>query len=200
MKKLTSIITISLFGLLAIGLSSCADNEPSHEDILRKQVEDFIKSEINTPQGYKFVELTLIDSVLFSNNINYLRQNYSQNLDFDYSSMKRQESFQTEDPSMYDANEVNKLKASLNKYKQIITKIDSIEADMGDRKNDVASYTYLLSFLEKDDSGAEVMNKFIVQTGEAPDYKILNVTRDPRNLNPSPNEFPGYQEILDSIK
>lgn len=196
MKKKTTNIAIGLFTLVTIGLTSCAEKQPTQNEIVQKKVEEYVKSKMNDPKSYEFVKIELIDSVLYSDNIEYRKDNFSQNIEYDQSSLERQESYKTEIPSMYDEQEVKDLKVKIEKNKRILTKIDSLETKLGERKNEVASYTYIFSFRGNNALGAKILNEYVVQTGSAPEYKVINMTDDKDKLYLNPNDFPGYRDMI----
>ena len=163
---------------------------------MKQNAEEYIKSKMNDPNSYEYVKLELIDSVLYSDNIEYRKDYFKHNIEYNQSSIEQQESYKTELPSLYDEQEIKDLNAEIEKSKRILSKIDSIEAQMGDKKNEVASFTYIFSFRGNNALGAKVMNEYIIQTTSAPDFKIINMTNDKNKVLLNPNGFPGYKEMI----
>jgi len=197
MKKTTTKIAIGLFALVSIGLTSCAEKEPKRDEIVQKNAEEYIKSKMNDPKSYEFVKIELVDSVLYSDNIEYRKENFKRDMEYDQSSLERLERYKTEIPSMYDEQEVQELNSKIEKNKRILTKIDSLASVLGVRKNEVASYTYIFSFRGNNALGAKILNEYAVQTDQAPEYKIINMTDEKDKMYLNPNDFPGYREMIE---
>ena len=197
MKKTTTKIAIGLFALVSIGLTSCAEKEPTRDEIVKKNAEEYIKSKMNDPKSYEFVKIELVDSILYSDNIEYRKENFKRDMEYDQSSLERLERYKTEIPSMYDEKEVEELNLKIEKNIRILTKIDSLASELGERKNEVASYTYIFSFRGNNALGAKILNKYAVQTDPAPEYKIINMTDEKDKMYLNPNDFPGYREMIE---
>ena len=197
MKKKTTKMVIGLFAFIALRLTSCSEKLPTQDDIVKKNAEEYVKEKMNDPSSYEFVKLELIDSVLFSDNIEYRKDYFSRNMEYDRSSLERQESYKTEFPSMYDEKDVDDLKAKIEKNERILAKIDSLANQLGERKNEVASYTYIFSFRGNNALGAKILNEYVVQTDPSPDFKIINMTDDKDKIYLNPNDFPGYREMIE---
>src|SRR5690606_24676246 len=120
-------------------------------------------------------------------NIEYRKGYFGRKMDSDLSSLKRQERYKTEIPSMYDEKEVEDLKSKIEKNERILFKIDSLATLLGDRKSEVASYTYVFSFRGNNALGAKILNEYVVQTDPAPDFKIINMTDDKDKIFLNPN-------------
>ena len=196
MKNKTTRITLGLFAFIAIGLTSCAEKQPTKDDIVKKNAETYVKEKMNDPSSYEFVKLELTDSITFNNNIDYRKDYFGRNMEYDLSSLERQEEYKTEIPSMYDEKEVETLKAEIEKNERVLYKIDSLATLLADRRNEVASYTYIFSFRGNNALGAKILNEYFVQTDPAPDFKIINMTDDKDKIFFNPNDFPGYREMI----
>ncbi len=197
MKNKTKRMALGFFALIAIGLTSCSEKQPTQDDIVKNNAETYVKQKMNDPSSYEFVKLELMDSVTFSDNIEYRKDYFSRNMEYDRSSLERQEGYKTELPSMYDEKDVEELKAKIEKNERILSKIDSLATLLGDRKNEVASYTYTFSFRGNNALGAKILNEYVVQTDPAPDFKIINMTDDKDKIFLNPNDFPGYREMIE---
>jgi len=197
MKNRTTRITIGLFAFIAIGLTDCSEKQPTQDEIVKKNAEEYVKEKMNDPSSYEFVKLELIDSITFSDNIEYRKNYFSRKIEYDRSSLERQERYKTEIPSMYDEKEVEDLKAKIEKNERVLFKIDSLATLLGDRKSEVASYTYIFSFRGNNALGAKILNEYFVQTGPAPEFKIINMTDDKDQIYLNPNDFPGYREMIE---
>jgi hypothetical protein len=196
MGNCTTLVKLTVFVLGVLGLTSCSEKGPKQFDIVKRNVEEFLKPKMNDPKSYEFIELRLADSILYSENIDYRLEYFKNDLNHDKNSLESQEKYKTDIPSMYHDDEVIELKKRIEKYNKVLSEIDSLKNLLGNRVNDVASYTYIYSFRGKNSLGALVLNEYIVQTDPAPDYKIINVTDDKDKVFLNPNDFPGYREII----
>ena len=196
MKNKTARITLGLFAFIAIGLTSCAKKQPTQDDIVKKNAKTYVKEKMNDPSSYEFVKLELMDSITFNENIEYRKNYFSGNMEYDQSLLERQEGHKTEIPSIYNEKDIEELKAKIEKNERILSKIDSLTTLLGDRKNEVASYTYIFSFRGNNALGAKILNEYVVQTDPAPDFKIINMTDDKDKIFLNPNDFPGYREMI----
>ena len=124
MKKLFKTGTIVLCAIVTIGLTSCGKKQLTRDDIVKQNAEEYIKSKMNDPNSYEYVKLELIDSVLYSDNIEYRKDYFKHNIEYNQSSIEQQESYKTELPSLYDEQEIKDLNAEIEKSKRILSKID----------------------------------------------------------------------------
>ena len=197
MKNKTIIMALGIFALITIGLTSCSEKQLTKDDIVKNNSETYVKEKMNDPSSYEFVKLELIDSVIFSDNIEHREDYFTRKIEYDRSSLERQEGYKVELPSMYDEKNVEELKAKIEKNERILSKIDSLATLLGDRKNEVASYTYIFSFRGNNALGAKILNEYVVQTDPAPDFKIINMTDDKEKILLNPNDFPGYKKMIE---
>ncbi len=196
MKKVTKKIALGIFSIVIIGLTSCSEKTPTQYEIVKKNAEDNLKSKMNDPESYEFVKLELKDSVLYNDNIKYRRDGFRKDINYEQNRLERLESYKKEIPSMYDENEVTEIKNKILKYENVLTKIDSLETVLADKKNNVASYTYSYSFRGNNALGAKIINEYVLQTNPSPDFKILNMTDDKDKVYLNPNDFPGYRDMI----
>jgi hypothetical protein len=197
MKKTTSKILIGLIALITIGLNSCSDKKQNRDEIVKRNAEEYLKANMNDPKSYEFVNLVLIDSIFYSDNIQYRKEVFSKYIEDDKDELNRIESYKIDLPSMYDENEIDELKVKISKNEKILLKIDSLENKLGNKKNEVASYTYVFSFRGNNALGAKVLNEYILQTTPSPDFKVINMTDDKDKVYLNPNDFPGYREMIE---
>lgn len=190
-RKLSIIITI-----LFITLISCKDKLPTRDEIVKNNVEDYLKDKMDDPNSYEFVELRLVDSILFKDNIKYRKENFQNDLKYEKGNLERQEKYKAEIPSMYDEKNVIELKTKIERIKNILTKIDSLETNLGQKTNDVASYTYNFRCRGNNKLGAKILNDYILQTNPSPDFKVINLTDNKDKVYLNPNDFPGYREMI----
>lgn len=196
MKNTTSKIVIGIFALMTLGLTSCSEKKPNRDEIVTKNAEEYLKSKMNDSKSYEFEKLVLIDSVLYSDNIQYRKEAFSKYIEDDKNEIKRKEGYKIDLPSIYDENEVENLKAKIDKNEKILMKIDSLETKLGSKKNEVASYTYVFSFRGNNALGVKILNEYILQTNPSPDFKVINMTDENDKVFLNPNDFPGYIEMI----
>jgi hypothetical protein len=197
MKNRTSKTSICLVLFVVLGMYSCGKKQLNQNEIVKKNAEEYIKEKMNDPKSYEFVKITLIDSITFSDNIKFRKDDFLHELEYNQSSLERLEEYKIEIPSMYDEKEAQDLKNKIEKNKLVLFKIDSLEAKLSDRKNEVASYTYTFSFRGNNALGAKILNEYVVQTDPGPDFKIINMTDDMDKVYLNPNDFPGYREMIE---
>ena len=202
MKTITIKMIISILVLIALGFTSCSEKKsikktPTQDEIIKKITEDYLKPKLNDTNSYEFVKIELIDSILYSDNIEYRKKLFNDYIKNDKEKIKREERYRIEFSSIYNDKEIEELKDKIIKNKKILSKIDSLENKLGNKKSKVASYTYYFSFRGKNVFGAKVLNKYILQTTEAPDFEIINMTNNMDEIYFNPNDFPGYREMIE---
>jgi hypothetical protein len=195
MKKQIKKIGLVFF-LTLIGFTSCTEKQPTQDEIVKKNAEEYLKPKLNDPNSYEFVKLELIDSILYSDNIKYRKENFQKDIEYNKENLERQASYKTEIPSIYKEEEVDELNDKIAKNDKILLAIDSLETALGSKKNDVASYTYIFSFRGNNALGAKILNEYIVQTDPKPELTINNMTDDKDKVFLNPNDFPGYREMI----
>lgn len=186
-------------GIIVIGLTSCSEKQPTRDGIVKNFAETFIKEKMNDPSSYEFVKQELIDSITFSDNIEFKKDELIRGIEYDRRSLERQEEYRTY-PTIYDESKVEKLKVNIERNERILLKIDSIANLLGDRKNEVTSYKYIFTFRGNNALGAKIVNEYFVQTESAPDFKIFTMTNEEGKLYPSIGNFPGYEEMIEIEK
>ncbi|MEO8933882.1 MAG: hypothetical protein ABI295_06200 [Xanthomarina sp.] len=168
--------------------------------IVQAKLEKNIKGKLQYPESYKLVELKLRDSVLYIDNINYYKNYYQQILMTDKSNLEKQELFKKQGSSEYKEKALNELKTSISKNEKILVEIDRITTELGDKANLAASYTYNYMFKSKNVSGNDADYNYIVQTNHSPEYKLISIAEREDMIVSSPNDFPGYKEMINTFK
>jgi hypothetical protein len=199
MNKYKTKFIIGLFALTAIGMSSCANKQQIQDNLVRKNFEEYFRNrEINFDNNYEFEKIELKDSVLYSANIEFFKEWFRRDLDFSKNYLNDIKSYKTNFPTttMSEEEIVKILKNNYEENQRILSKIDSLEAKMGNKTNEVASYTYILSGRINSALQGEIIREYIVQTGPKPDLKIINIARNKDEMHETPNDFPGYREML----
>jgi hypothetical protein len=187
MKKKITLILLSVFAL-----TSCNQKPPTQDEIVKKNVEEYIKPKLNDPKSYEFVKLELADSVLFSDNVKYRRNYFQDNLE----RYREDLVYRTENPLMYDEVEIGETKEKIANTEKILIEINSLETKLGTRTNEVASYTYIFQFRGNNALGVKTLNTYYVQTGSSPELLVTNMTDDLDKIFFNPNDFPGYREMI----
>lgn len=180
------------FALFAI-LLSCSEKSPTQDEIVKKNLETLIFEKMNDPKSYEFVKLQLIDSVTYDENIKERRRFFSESLESDMDRLKF-----LNDVGLNERAET--IKDDIKDNQRILHGIDSLETRLRDSLNKVASYTYIFSFRGKNLLGAVILNTYTIQTTGSPDFRIINMTEDERKINLTPNDFPGYLELVNRHK
>lgn len=178
---------------------SCSEKKLKQDEIVKLNVEDYLQSQMNDPESYEFVKLELIDSISFSNNIEYRKESFQRNLKYNKDDLERHERYKTDIPSMYSEEKIEEINEKITKNEKILTKIDSIETNLGNRINETASYTYIYSFRGNNKMGAKILKEYIVQTNPAPNFEIINMTDKKDKIYLNPNDFPGYREMISKM-
>lgn len=188
------------FSLIAFGLISCESEKIlNRQDIVKANVEEYLKPKMNDPASYEYADLKLTDSVSYLDNINYRKEYFMQQIKNNMDLMAVIAPYEKEFPKIWDESkkgEIEKLKDEIEKSEKIISEITKLESELGDKVNDVASYTYLYSFRGTNKMGAKVLNEYILQTNPAPDYNVINLVEDRGKVVLNPNDFPGYKEMI----
>ncbi|GAB2549852.1 hypothetical protein [Spirosoma aerophilum] len=183
--------------LLAMLVAQTACQKKRNQiDIVRQNAETYIKPKLNDASSYEFVEITLLDSTSYRDNIKYRIDSFGEEIQSDKAELKRQEGYRRSFPTLYDKNEVRELQGKITQNNKIIKEIKAIENQMGTHVNDIAAYKYLFKLRGTNAFAAKMLNEYILQTGPAPDYKVLNMTTDPDKVYLNPNEFPGYEPMI----
>ena len=124
-KILLSFTVISLF-------LSC-NNEPTQNDTIRQNAEELIKKNMNDPESYEFVSMQVIDSTTYKNNIEHKKKLYIGFLESEKKTLDKSR----------NNNDIESSRIEIQKDSLIIAGIDSIEKEMGNNVDNVASYTYI---------------------------------------------------------
>ena len=190
--------TLLYFMLLApiLYLSSCSEKVPTQDDLVKANTEEYLKPKLNDPDSYEFARIELIDSVLYSDNIEWRINNFQRQLDDDKEYLKKWSS----KLSTYKLESIEKIvdltNISIEKNEKILNAIDSIKTSLGSKINDIASYTYLFSYRSNNALGVKVLKEYIIQTEPKPTLNVINMTDDKSKVYNTPNSFPGYEEMI----
>lgn len=197
MNKYKTKFIIGLFALTTIGMSSCANKQQIQDNLVRKNFEEYFRNkDINFDNNYEFEKIELKDSVLYSDNIEFCKEWFRRDLEFSKNHLDNMKKTKTEFPTISEEQLVKMFKNDFEEEQRILSKIDSLETKMGSKKYEVASYTYTLSGQINSALQGKILREYIVQTGPKPDFKIINIARDKDEMHETPNDFPGYREML----
>jgi hypothetical protein len=193
-----------IFGVLAINLlwlwASCDGShigDAEREQLVRRFVEEYYLHHAPPGQHYEFVSLTAIDTVYYQDNIAFRRQYIKADADRNRNMLRiaqqKQDSFLTVNVQ----KKIEQYEDRMNRYEQVLQGINELEAGLGKKANEVASYTYLFTLNTRDSLGAPQQLQYYVQTD--PGLGVLSFTNDSATLYPNPNDFPGYREMAGRI-
>lgn len=207
MKK-TTINLLPILFFITILFTSCKsdkefisqNSEENREMIIQAKLEKSMKLKLKYPESYKFVKLKLRDSILYSDNIKDIKNSYQRILDADKETLVAQETYKASGSSDFKKERLAELQAAIVKNEKILTEINRLSQNLGDKINQAASYTYDYSFNSKNISGKDASYDYIVQTTQAPDYHLLNMASKEDMLVKTPNNFPGYKEMLKTFE
>lgn len=199
-------LNLLLLAPASLLLFSC---DPSHigenerDKIVRRHAEEYFWNAAGK-DGYEFVSLEEIKTYTFQDNIAYRRKYIQQLIDENEEMMRlaqlKLDSFpdlHVNSDTAYYVLKVAEYQGKADRYKQVLTGIDSIAQSLGDSSKEVASYTYLYTLKAKNPQGQQETQKFYLQTN--PGYGVLQFTPDTADLYPNPNDFPGYREMAGRV-
>lgn len=181
-------------------LTSCQEATLTRDEIVKRNVEEYLMERLNDPESYEFVELQNLDSVIFKANIEHIKNRFQIRMQYEQKQLEGQLEYKN-DPilrrSLYREEWENGHSLEIDRYKKLQLAIDSIEIALGDTVNHVASYTYYFSCRAKNAFGAKILSEYILQTTPAPEYEVLNLVNENDKVYLTPNAFPGYYEIME---
>lgn len=159
-------------------LCSCGEAGNQNEKKVREVVEAKLKTEMNDWSSYEFVSLEVLDTIKYIDNINFRKEYFKSNID-----MKK---------TMYEktSDEFYNIK----KDSIILAGIDSIQNLMGDKVNEDVAYLYNYRFRGKNKLGAVILDEYLIYI--SPDWEVIQMTNDRKNLYENPGEFPGYIDLV----
>tara|TARA_B110000879_G_scaffold2404_1_gene3320 strand:- start:665 stop:1279 length:615 start_codon:yes stop_codon:yes gene_type:complete len=188
------------FTLIALGLISCeSEKKLTRQDMVKNSVEEYLKSKMNDPASYEFVDLKLIDSVSYLDNVNYRIEDFEGDIKYEMNMIAAIAPYEKELPKIWEESkkaQTEELKTEIERSEKIISEIERLKLELGEKVNDIASYTYLYSFRGNNKMGAKVLNEYILQTDPAPNFGILNLAENEDKVTLNPNDFPGYKEMI----
>ena len=203
MKK---VLIVSLMAFIVIMLYSC---KPNPEKIVKNNIKEYVKKHMHDPESYEFVSLTPFDTVLYKDNIeNEIKayeegiEHYKQSIEMNMESIEFDMQFDNNEERIAKyKSEIEEYKKEIEKYNNILNAFDSIKNALGDKINDIASYTFILECRANNAMGAKILSSFYVQTTPSLDYKIINFTEEiSKIVSSTPNKFPGYDEIMNKYE
>lgn len=161
-----------------VALCSCGSTGNSNEKKVREVVEAKLKAEMNDWSSYEFVSLEVVDTIKYIDNINFRKEYFKSNID------RNKEMYEKTNNELY----------STRKDSIILAGIDSIQNLMGDKVNEDAAYLYDYKFRGKNKLGAVVLDEYLIYI--SPDWEVIQMTKDRKNLYNNPGEFPGYVNLV----
>ena len=183
-------------------LSSCAQKEPTQDETVRRNAEAHIMEKMNDPASYEFVKLELVDSIVMRDYISSVREGVEFSIESGREQIERLLSYK-DDPwrgelSSSDEDNLLRMQERLPKNEKILVGIDSLTDTIGEQVNDVVSYLYFFSFRANNAMGAKILNEYIIQTNAAPDFKIIAMVDDIKDiLFDNPDWLPSMTELIE---
>lgn len=156
-------------------LCSCGGSDNQNEKKVREVVEAKLKTEMNDWSSYEFVSLEVVDTIKYIDNINFRKKDFKERIEREKGS------------HMNFSN-------SIEKDSLILIGIDSIQNAMGDKVNEDAAYLYDYKFRGKNKLGAVILEEYLIYI--SPNWEIIQMTNDRKNLYDNPGDFPGYVELV----
>jgi hypothetical protein len=175
-------------------LAACATT-PTTEELVRQNAEAYFLEKMNDPASYEFVKLELRDSFLISDHVSWRRDGFLISLKSDRQALERQLRYESELPSLYEPEKVEKLQANIARMEAVVAGIDSIAA--GIDTTAVESYLYTFSFRANNAMGAKILNEYILQVGVAPNYEVFHAGESVTDVVFRPTALPGYLELIE---
>jgi len=195
MKSRTASAILGFFAFFAFALGSCGDSQIIQDDIVQQNVETYVKEQMNAPESYEFVALELIDTVTVGDNIDYHLGYVTSEIEEGELMLEGGTFTDTGIDPQYD-DQIQTLKNDIARRKRILERIAELEADLAQRLEEAASYTYELTFRGNNEFGAPVLTICFVQTDAGPDFRVLNVTEEAGGMIPNPNDSTGLAELV----
>lgn len=156
-------------------LCSCGGSDNQNEKKVREVVEAKLKTEMNDWSSYEFVSLEIADTIKYIDNINFRKKYFKERI-------KREK-----DSPINFSN-------SIERDSLILIRIDSIQNLMGDKVNEDAAYLYNYKFRGKNKLGAVILEEYLIYI--SPNWEIIQMTNDRKNLYDNPGDFPGYVDLV----
>lgn len=156
-------------------LCSCGGSDNQNEKKVREVVEAKLKTEMNDWSSYEFVSLEVVDTIKYIDNINFRKKDFKERIEREKGS------------------HIN-FSNSIEKDSLILIGIDSIQNAMGDKVNEDAAYLYDYKFRGKNKLGAVILEEYLIYI--SPNWEIIQMTNDRKNLYDNTGDFPGYVELV----
>lgn len=198
MKKIIFIPILLFFACTEQTHSDLSETKKSltREEVIRSNVEKILYTNLNDSTSYEFVSIEILDSVSYADNIEDRVKFFVKDLEDEKSKLDDQARYKSLKSYSYDPKSVEKIKQSIKRNEYVLAGIDSIKASLIGAQDSVASYSYLFKFRAANAFGAKVINSYIVQTDPQPSYGVINIAQNREKVYLTPNEFPGYRELV----
>lgn len=183
---------------VAVCFAFCSDKgRPlSRDEMVKKNLQEYVAPDLEHPETYELLSLVIYDTVFFADNIKQRKEMFKDNLERTQKELDYYQSHHSDFDSAALKSGISRKEGDVILYRSIIRKIDSVAYALGETQKEVASYTYLISYRYANNFGVKNKYEGMIQTGPAPDYKIINITNNTGKLYVVPNGFPGYDQII----
>lgn len=187
------LLTLIALTLALYGCDASKIGEEERNDMVRTSVEEYYRQHTPPDSSYEFVSLTVIDTILYKDNIAFRRNFIQAEIDHNRSmaeiAQQKQDTFQT----VNFHEKIVEYQDKLERYERVMTGIDSLEKVLGGKGDEVASYTYLFKCKADNGQGKQIEKVYYVQTDMG--FGVLGMTDNKETIFPNPNDFPGYKEM-----
>jgi hypothetical protein len=178
-----------IFVVIITGCSS--SGLETRDDIFKKNLISYLKNNMHDPTSLEIIEINLIDSVTYLNNIKHRKSKFIGYKEFAESQIEYYKN-----RKYYDQEEYKQYLKDIEKENWVIHGNDSIAKAMGENVNAIASFMYTVTLRGKNAFGGKTLSTIYVQTTSAPDYKVHHIAYDYGDIDLSPNNFPGYIDLV----
>jgi hypothetical protein len=188
------------YAILTLIITGCISSEPqTRDEIFEMNLVEYLKSNMHDPASLEIIEIRLIDSVSYLENIEYRKSRFIDHKKFAEYQLETYESNYLRNKYLkkyFKQEEYDQYLKDIEKEKWLIDGIDSIAKTMGENVKDIASFLYSVTLRGKNGYGANSLNSIYVQTTSAPEYKIHHIAENYGDIDMSPNNFPGYIDLV----
>ena len=183
--------------------AACSPSAPTTDELVKASAEAKLKEAMNDPASYEFVSLKRIDSTYYRDNVKYRNEYFNDRVETAKKDIARQEDYSKEYASMgvpppdhCSPEKIAQLKDELERLKETRSEVKALGDGIGDKADELASYTYTFKFRGNNAMGAKILTEYFVQTGPAPSFEIINMTAEEGKLFNNPGDYPGYRDMI----
>lgn len=148
-------------------VTACKYNS-TREEIVKKNIETFVVPKLNNPKSYEFVELVMVDSLTVKAKLRQSKQMEQGHIDAIKETQIVAEQAEINVAKIMGKTNFKVVKdtfeqAEVNERMKTIHTIDSTERILGDKINEVISYSFKYSFRENNAFGAKILSVYAIK-------------------------------------